>query len=137
MRLYPSAKLLGPRLQSLIFLHALTAAVECVFPSVAPRIQALQTRLWHWLEKEYVLACMKDALERDTTYKVSLLFDLINETAYYNEEEEDVDTVQSVAKGSIGKYAAQRRDMDPNQPPQVQALKRHKQILKIPAVLNS
>jgi hypothetical protein len=80
---------------------------------------------------------MKDALERDTTYKVSLLFDLINETAYYNEEEEDVDTVQSVAKGSIGKYAAQRRDMDPNQPPQVQALKRHKQILKIPAVLNS
>ncbi|KAL5409512.1 hypothetical protein PMIN04_011021 [Paraphaeosphaeria minitans] len=76
-----------------IFIHPLATAAEGVTPAVAPRIRALQTPLQHQLEREYIPACLRDALERDPTYKASLLFDPIDETAYYNDEEEDVDVV--------------------------------------------
>ncbi|KAI1507374.1 hypothetical protein KJE20_13917 [Pyrenophora tritici-repentis] len=36
-----------------------------------------QTRLRHRLEREYIPACLRDALERDPTYKAALLFDPI------------------------------------------------------------
>ncbi|KAF9730270.1 hypothetical protein PMIN04_012504 [Paraphaeosphaeria minitans] len=89
-----------------IFLHPLAAAAECVPHAVAPRIRALQTRLRDQLERGYIPACLRDALERNPTYKASLLFDPIEETAYYNNEEEDVDAgvvldrVNSVFQGT-------------------------------------
>lgn len=76
-----------------IFLHPLAAAAECVPAAVAPRIRALQTRLRHRLEREYIPACLRDTLERDPTCKASLLFDPIEDTAFYNHEEDSVDAV--------------------------------------------
>jgi hypothetical protein len=72
--------------------------------AVAPRIRTLQTRLQHRLEKKYILACLRDALERDPTYKAALLFDPIEDTAYYNEEKSDaalvLDRVKAVFQGT-------------------------------------
>lgn len=76
-----------------IFLHPLAAAAECVPAAVAPRIRALQTRLRHRLEREYIPACLRDALERDPTYKASLPFHPVEDTAVYHDENEHVDAV--------------------------------------------
>ncbi|KAF2023220.1 hypothetical protein EK21DRAFT_81411, partial [Setomelanomma holmii] len=76
-----------------IVLHPLAATAEHVPAAVAPRIRALQARLRHRLEREYIPVCLRDALERHPTYQASLLFDPIEDTANYNDEEEDVDAV--------------------------------------------
>jgi hypothetical protein len=76
-----------------IFLKPLDAAAEYVPATVVPRIQALQTRLRHRLGREYIPACLKDALERDPMYEASLLFNPIEDMAYYNHKEEDVNAV--------------------------------------------
>jgi hypothetical protein len=82
------------------------AAGKCVPAAIAPRILTLQTRLRHRLEREYIPACLRDALERDPTYKASLL---IEDTAYYDKEEEEVDAarvldrVKAVFQGTCSK----------------------------------
>ncbi|KAF1965725.1 hypothetical protein BU23DRAFT_18963 [Bimuria novae-zelandiae CBS 107.79] len=87
-----------------ISLHPLAAAGEYVPKAVVPRIRALQTRLRHRLEREYILACLRDALEQDPTYKASLLFDPIEDAAYYDEEEANaalvLDRVKAVFQGT-------------------------------------
>jgi hypothetical protein len=90
-----------------ILLHPLAAAGKYVPAAVAPRIRALQTRLQHRLEREYIPACLRDALERDPTYKAALLFDPIEDTAYYDEEEGEqvdaalvLDRVKAVFQGT-------------------------------------
>jgi hypothetical protein len=93
----------------------LIAAVECVSPGVARRVQALQTCLWHCLEKEYILAYLRAELERDPTYKASLLCDPINETAYYNDEEEECGRRAVNRQGFHRQCCGSRRDREPNQ----------------------
>jgi hypothetical protein len=101
-----------------IFFHPLAAAGECVPAAVAPRIRTLQTRLRHRLEREYIPACLRDALERDPTYKASLLFDPIEDAAYYDgEEKEEVDAalvldrVKTVFQGT---HLCKQHTMDEN-----------------------
>jgi hypothetical protein len=56
--------------------------------------------------KEYIPACLRDTLERDPTYKASLLFDRIEESAYYDEEKDEeadalvLDRVKAVFQGT-------------------------------------
>ncbi|KAF1849560.1 uncharacterized protein K460DRAFT_278661, partial [Cucurbitaria berberidis CBS 394.84] len=99
-----------------ISFHPLAAAGECVPTAVAPRIRTLQTRLRHRLEREYIPACLRDALERDPTYKASLLFDPIEDAAYYDEEEEaDVSLVLDRVKAVFqGTYLCKEHTMDEN-----------------------
>jgi hypothetical protein len=79
---------------------------ECVPTAVAPRIRTPQARLQHQLEKKYISTCLKDALERDSTYKAALLFNPVEDTAYYGEELEAdaalvLDRVEAVLLGPI------------------------------------
>ncbi|KAF2866020.1 hypothetical protein BDV95DRAFT_612259 [Massariosphaeria phaeospora] len=100
-----------------ISLHPLAAAGECVPAAVAPRIRALQTHLRHRLEREYIPACLRDALEQDPTYKASLLFDLIEDAAYYDDDEEEADAalvldrVKAVFQGT---HLCKEHTMDEN-----------------------
>lgn len=98
-----------------IFFYPLATAGECVPAAVAPRIRTLQTRLRHRLEREYIPACLRDALERDPTYKAALLFDPIEDTAYYDEEEVDaalvLDRVKAVFQGT---HLCKQHTMDEN-----------------------
>jgi hypothetical protein len=67
--------------------------------------------------KEHIPACLRDALERDPTYKASLLFDRIEDSAYYDEEEEEADAtlvldrVEAVFQGS---HLCKQHTMDEN-----------------------
>lgn len=86
--------------------------------AVVPRIQALQTRLRHRLEKGYIPAYLRNTLERDPTYKASLLFDPIEDAAYHNEEEEEdvdvalvLDRVKAVFQGT---HLCKEHTMDEN-----------------------
>lgn len=102
-----------------ISLHPLAAAGECVPVAIAPRIRTLQTRLRHRLEREYIPARLRDALERDPTYKASLLFDPIEDAAYYDEEDEEeeadaalvLDRVKAVFQGT---HLCKEHTMDEN-----------------------
>ncbi len=102
-----------------ISFHPLAAAAKCVPAAVVPRIQALQTRLRHRLDKGYIPAYLRDALERDPTYKESLLFEPIEDTAYHNNEEEEdhadavlvLDRVKSVVEGT---HLCKQHTMDEN-----------------------
>ncbi|PVH92273.1 hypothetical protein DM02DRAFT_663099 [Periconia macrospinosa] len=93
-------------------------AIICIPAAVAPRIRALQTRLWYRLEKECILACLRDALERDPTYKASLLFDPFEDAAYYDEEDAEgadvalvLDRVKAVFQGT---HLRKEHTMDEN-----------------------
>jgi hypothetical protein len=99
-----------------IFFYPLATAGECVPAAVAPRIRTLQTRLRHRLEREYIPACLRDALERDPTYKAALLFDPIEDTAYYDDKEEAdaalvLDRVKAVFQGT---HLCKQHTMDEN-----------------------
>jgi hypothetical protein len=100
-----------------IFLHPLAAAGECVPAAVAPRIRTLQARLRHRLERGYIPACLRDELERDPTYKAALLFDPIEDTAYYDEEEEEADAVLVLDRVKAvfqGTHLCKQHTMDEN-----------------------
>ncbi|KAF2818254.1 hypothetical protein CC86DRAFT_472942 [Ophiobolus disseminans] len=100
-----------------ISLHPLAAAGECVPATVALRIRALQTRLRHRLERKYIPTCLRDTLERDPTYKASLLFDPIEDAAYYNNDDDEADAalvldrVKAVFQGT---YLCKDHTMDEN-----------------------
>ncbi|KAF2241876.1 hypothetical protein BU26DRAFT_610702 [Trematosphaeria pertusa] len=77
-----------------------------------------RNRLRHRLETEYIPACVRDALERDPTYKASLLFDPIEDAAYYDDEEEEdadaalaLDRVKAVFQGT---HPCKEHTMDEN-----------------------
>jgi len=104
-----------------ISLHALAEAGECVPAAIAPRIRALQIRLRHRLDREYIPVYLREALERDPTYKASLLFDPIEDAVYYDDEKEEnaenadaalvLDRIKAVFQGT---HLCNKHTMDEN-----------------------
>ena len=98
-------------------LYPLAAAGGCVPTAVLSRIRALQTRLRHRLDRKYIPACLRDALEQDPTYKASLLFEPIEDAAYYDEDAKNADAplvldrVKAVFQGT---HLCKEHTMDEN-----------------------